>query len=171
MKSRYDNEMELQFVSKSRNEAFARITVAAFAAQLDPTIEELADIKTAVSEAITNCIVHAYEDTEGIVKLRATLLDNVLEIEISDNGKGIEDVELARKPLYTTKGNLERSGMGFTTELEHLNVNKTEPFNIIDMDEIEIHSVVGIGTKVVMKKRIKKEDNEIIEEEKNALIN
>ena len=83
---------------------FARITVAAFAAQLDPTIEELADIKTAVSEAVTNCIVHAYEDTEGIVKLRATLLDNVLEIEISDNGKGIEDVELARKPLYTTKG-------------------------------------------------------------------
>ena len=145
MKSRYDNEMELQFVSKSRNEAFARITVAAFAAQLDPTIEELADIKTAVSEAVTNCIVHAYEDTEGIVKLRATLLDNVLEIEISDNGKGIEDVELARKPLYTTKGNLERSGMGFTI---------MESF----MDEIEIHSVVGIGTKVVMKKRIKKED-------------
>ena len=150
MKSRYDNEMELQFVSKSRNEAFARITVAAFAAQLDPTIEELADIKTAVSEAVTNCIVHAYEDTEGIVKLRATLLDNVLEIEISDNGKGIEDVELARKPLYTTKGNLERSGMGFTI---------MESF----MDEIR--------TKVVMKKRIKKEDNEIIEEEKNALIN
>lgn len=158
MKSRYDNEMELQFISKSRNEAFARITVAAFAAQLDPTIEELADIKTAVSEAVTNCIVHAYEDTEGIVKLRATLLDNVLEIEISDNGKGIEDVELSRKPLYTTKGNLERSGMGFTI---------MESF----MDEIEIHSVVGIGTKVVMKKRIKKEDNEIIEEEKNALIN
>lgn len=152
MKSRYDNEMELQFISKSRNEAFARITVAAFAAQLDPTIEELADIKTAVSEAVTNCIVHAYEDTEGIIKLRATLLDNVLEIEISDNGKGIEDVELARKPLYTTKGNLERSGMGFTI---------MESF----MDEIEIHSVVGIGTKVVMKKRIKKEDNEIIEEE------
>ena len=96
MKSRYDNEMELQFVSKSRNEAFARITVAAFAAQLDPTIEELADIKTAVSEAVTNCIVHAYEDTEGIVKLRATLLDNVLEIEISDNGKGIEAKDLGK---------------------------------------------------------------------------
>ena len=100
MKSRYDNEMELQFISKSRNEAFARITVAAFAAQLDPTIEELADIKTAVSEAVTNCIVHAYEDTEGIIKLRATLLDNVLEIEISDKdvqrfkdnmGNNIED--------------------------------------------------------------------------------
>lgn len=159
MKSRYDNEMELQFISKSNNEAFARVTVAAFVAQLDPTIEELADIKTAVSEAVTNCIVHAYEDTEGIVKIKATLLKNVVEIEISDNGKGIEDIELARKPLYTTKGNLERSGMGFTI---------MESF----MDEVEIHSVVGIGTKIVMKKQIKKEeDNEIIEEEKNALLN
>lgn len=159
MKSRYDNEMELQFISKSNNEAFARVTVAAFAAQLDPTIEELADIKTAVSEAVTNCIVHAYEDTEGIVKLRTTLLKNTIEIEISDNGKGIEDIELARKPLYTTKGNLERSGMGFTI---------MESF----MDEVEIHSVVGIGTKIVMKKQIKKEENnEIIEEEKNALLN
>lgn len=159
MKSRYDNEMELQFISKSNNEAFARVTVAAFVAQLDPTIEELADIKTAVSEAVTNCIVHAYEDTEGIVKIKATLLKNVVEIEISDNGKGIEDIELARKPLYTTKGKLERSGMGFTI---------MESF----MDEVEIHSVVGIGTKIVMKKQIKKEeDNEIIEEEKNALLN
>ena len=159
MKSRYDNEMELQFISKSNNEAFARVTVAAFVAQLDPTIEELADIKTAVSEAVTNCIVHAYEDTEGIVKRKATLLKNVVEIEISDNGKGIEDIELARKPLYTTKGNLERSGMGFTI---------MESF----MDEVEIHSVVGIGTKIVMKKQIKKEENnEIIEEEKNALLN
>ena len=159
MKSRYDNEMELQFISKSNNEAFARVTVAAFAAQLDPTIEELADIKTAVSEAVTNCIVHAYEDTEGIVKLRSTLLKNTIEIEISDNGKGIEDIELARKPLYTTKGSLERSGMGFTI---------MESF----MDEVEIHSVVGIGTKIVMRKQIKKEENnEIIEEEKNALLN
>lgn len=159
MKSRYDNEMELNFISKSNNEAFARITVAAFAAQLDPTVEELADIKTAVSEAVTNCIVHGYEDTEGLVKVRATLLNNVIEIEVSDNGKGIEDVELARKPLYTTKGNLERSGMGFTI---------MESF----MDKVEIHSVVGIGTKVVMRKKIRKEENnEIIEEEKNALVN
>ena len=150
------NSFEIIFDSKSENESFARVVVAAFCTRLDPTLEEISDIKTAVSEAVTNCIVHAYEDTEGIIKLRATLLDNVLEIEISDNGKGIEDVELARKPLYTTKGNLERSGMGFTI---------MESF----MDEIEIHSVVGIGTKVVMKKRIKKEDNEIIEEEKNAL--
>lgn len=158
MKSRYDNEMELNFLSKSNNEAFARITVAAFAAQLDPTIEELADIKTAVSEAVTNCIIHGYEDTEGIVKVKATLLDNVIEIEISDNGKGIEDIELARKPLYTTKGNLERSGMGFTI---------MESF----MDEVEIHSIVGIGTKITMKKKIKKEKKEEENEEENVLIN
>lgn len=159
MKSVYDNEMELNFLSKSNNEAFARITVAAFAAQLDPTVEELADIKTAVSEAVTNCIIHGYEDTQGNVRVKAKLLNNVIEIEITDNGKGIEDIELARKPLYTTKGNLERSGMGFTI---------MESF----MDEVEIHSVVGIGTKVVMKKIIKKSDNkEKIEEEKNALMN
>ena len=151
----------LDFLSKSNNEAFARITVAAFAAQLDPTIEELADIKTAVSEAVTNCIIHGYEDTEGIVKVKATLLGNVIEIEISDNGKGIEDIELARKPLYTTKGNLERSGMGFTI---------MESF----MDEVEIHSVVGIGTKITMKKKIKKEKKQEKgeeNEEENVLIN
>ncbi len=159
MKSMYDNEMELSFISKSNNEAFARITVAAFASQLDPTIEELADIKTAISEAVTNCIIHGYEDTEGNVKIKAKLLEDTLEVEISDNGKGIEDIELARKPLYTTKGNLERSGMGFTI---------MESF----MDEVEIQSVVGIGTKIVMKKKIKKEEKqEEIEEEKNALIN
>ena len=90
MKSMYDNEMELNFISKSNNEAFARITVAAFAAQLDPTIEELADIKTAVSEAVTNCIIHGYEDREGTVRIKAKLLENTLEVEISDNGKGIE---------------------------------------------------------------------------------
>ena len=152
MKSEFENEMKLEFVSKSSNEAFARITVAAFASQLDPTIEELADIKTAVSEAVTNSIIHGYENTEGIVKVKATLLDNVVEIEVSDNGKGIEDVELARKPLYTTKGNLERSGMGFTI---------MESF----MDEVEIQSVVEIGTKVTMRKKIKKEvENEEGEE-------
>ena len=158
MKSVYDNEMELSFLSKSNNEAFARITVAAFTAQLDPTIEELADIKTAVSEAVTNSIIHGYEDTEGIVKIKAKLLDNTIEIEITDSGKGIEDIELARKPLYTTKGNLERSGMGFTI---------MESF----IDEVDIHSVVGIGTRIIMKKTIKKEEKqEQIKEEKNALI-
>ena len=114
MKSIYDNEMKLEFLSRSNNEAFARITVAAFVSQLDPTIEELADIKTAVSEAVTNSIIHGYEDSEGIVKVTSRIFKNNIEIEVSDTGKGIEDVELARKPLYTTKANLERSGMGFT---------------------------------------------------------
>ena len=151
MKSVFDNEMKLEFLSKANNEAFARITVAAFVSQLDPTIEELADIKTAVSEAVTNAIVHGYEDTEGIVKVSAKLFANTIEIEVSDTGKGIEDVELARKPLYTTKANLERSGMGFTI---------MESF----MDEVEIDSVVGLGTKIKMKKMIKKvsiEDEEV----------
>ncbi len=143
MKSIYDNEMKMEFLSKSNNEAFARITVAAFVSQLDPTIEELSDIKTAVSEAVTNCIIHGYEDTEGLVKISARIFANTVEIEISDTGKGIENIELARKPLYTTKANLERSGMGFTI---------MESF----MDEVEIESVLGIGTKVKMKKMIKK---------------
>ncbi len=143
MKSIYDNEMKLEFLSKSNNEAFARITVAAFVSQLDPTIEELADIKTAVSEAVTNAIIHGYEDTEGIVKVTGKIFANTVEIEISDTGKGIENVELARKPLYTTKANLERSGMGFTI---------MESF----MDDVEIESVLGLGTKVKMKKMIKK---------------
>ncbi len=148
----YDNEMKLEFLSKSSNEAFARITIAAFASQLDPTIEELADIKTAVSEAVTNCIIHGYEDAEGIIKIKARLIKNTIEIEISDTGKGIENVELARKPLYTTKANLERSGMGFTI---------MESF----MDDVEIDSVFGLGTKIIMKKKIKKHLVELKEEE------
>lgn len=148
----FDNEMKLEFLSKSSNEAFARITIAAFASQLDPTIEELADIKTAVSEAVTNCIIHGYEDAEGIIKIKARLIKNTIEIEISDTGKGIENVELARKPLYTTKANLERSGMGFTI---------MESF----MDEVEIDSVFGLGTKIIMKKKIKKHLIDLKEEE------
>ena len=142
MKSKFDNEMKLEFLSKSNNEAFARITVAAFVSQLDPTIEELADIKTAVSEAVTNSIVHGYEDKPGIVKIISRIKDNEITIEISDNGKGIEDIEAAKQPLYTTKPNLERSGMGFTI---------MESF----MDKIEIESVLGLGTKITMKKTIK----------------
>ena len=142
MKSLYENEMKLEFLSKSNNEAFARVTVAAFASQLDPTIEELADIKTAVSEAVTNSIIHGYENTEGIVKIVARIFANSIQIEISDTGKGIEDVELAKEPLYTSKGDLERSGMGFTI---------MESF----MDEMKIESIVGMGTKVTMKKVIK----------------
>ena len=105
MLTKYDNEMSLEFLSKSSNEAFARIAVAAFASQLDPTIEEIADIKTAVSEAVTNCIIHGYEDTQGIVKIHSYLQDNSIIIEISDTGKGIEAVALAKEPLYTSKPN------------------------------------------------------------------
>ena len=140
--NRLKNEMKLEFLSKSNNEAFARITVAAFAAQLDPTIEELADLKTAVSEAVTNAIIHGYEEKQGIVKIRAQIIEDQIIIEISDSGKGIEDVSLAKQPLYTTKPNLERSGMGFTI---------MESF----MDDVEIESIVGLGTKVTMKKTIK----------------
>ena len=148
MKSEIENEMKLEFISKSANEAFARIAVAAFASQLDPTIEELADIKTAVSEAVTNCIIHGYDKKQGIVKIFARLKENEILIEISDKGKGIENIEQAKEPLYTTKPNLERSGMGFTI---------MENF----MDNMEVESVVGRGTKVTMSKKINtKTENE-----------
>ena len=147
MKSIYDNEMKLEIVSKSNNEAFARIAVAAFASQLDPTIEELADIKTAVSEAVTNCIIHAYENKKGIIKINAQLKDNQIIIQISDNGKGIENVDIAKEPLYTTKPNLERSGMGFTI---------MESF----MDSMKVESIVGLGTKVTLVKTIKKQEEQ-----------
>lgn len=142
MKEIFDNEMKLEFISKSSNEAFARITVAAFVSQLDPTIEELADIKTAVSEAVTNCIIHGYENKQGIVKIIGHLKENEIILEISDRGKGIENIEMAKEPLYTTKPNLERSGMGFTI---------MESF----MDFVEVESVIGLGTKVTMRKKIK----------------
>lgn len=145
MKSTYENEMKLEFVSKSNNEAFARISVAAFAAQLDPTIEELADIKTAVSEAVTNSIIHGYEDREGIIKIVCRIFGNSLTIEVSDTGKGIENIEMAKMPLYTSKPNLERSGMGFTI---------MENF----MDDMNVESILGLGTKITMKKIIKKEE-------------
>lgn len=148
MKDNFENEMKLEFISKSSNEAFARVAVAAFAAQLDPTIEELADIKTAVSEAVTNCIIHAYEHKQGIVKIISRLKEDEIIIEISDTGKGIENINMAKEPLYTTKPNLERSGMGFTI---------IESF----MDTMEIESIVGLGTKVKMSKKIKpKTENE-----------
>lgn len=147
MKSLYENEMKLEFLSKSNNEAFARISVAAFASQLDPTIEELADIKTAVSEAVTNCIIHGYEDFEGLITIHCKIFANTIYIEISDNGKGIENVDMAKEPLFTSKPDLERSGMGFT---------------IMDsfMDDLEVESILGLGTKVTMKKIIKKSEPE-----------
>ena len=153
MKNLYDNEMKLEFLSKSNNEAFARISVAAFVSQLDPTIEELADIKTAVSEAVTNAIIHGYEDEEGKIELICKIFANTIMIEISDNGKGIENVNMAKEPLFTTKPDLERSGMGFTI---------MESF----MDDLEVESILGLGTKVTMKKVIqKKETNENKEQE------
>ena len=108
------NEVKLEFLSKSSNEAFARIAAAAFVSQLDPTLEELADIKTAVSEAVTNSIIHGYENRSGYVRMICRLYPDSVEIKISDDGKGIEDVEQARQPLYTSKPDMERSGMGFT---------------------------------------------------------
>lgn len=137
------NEMKLEFMSKSNNEAFGRVVAAAFASQLDPTIEELADIKTAVSEAVTNAIIHGYENDSGIVEMRCKLFEEGIEIIISDKGKGIEDVELARQPLYTSKPDMERSGMGFTV---------MESF----MDGVEIASELNKGTTVTMFKKLKK---------------
>ena len=139
MQEIYENSMKLEILSKSVNEAFARITVAAFASQLDINIEELADIKTAVSEAVTNCIIHAYNTSEGVIKIEAHLTINSIVIEISDNGKGIENIDQAKEPLYTSKPDLERAGMGFT---------------IMDsfMDELKIESIIGLGTKITMKK-------------------
>ena len=146
MDKQLKNEMKIEFLSKSTNEEFARIAVAAFVSQLDPTIEEIADIKTSVSEAVTNSIIHGYGNTEGIVKVKTKIFEDEIEIEVSDNGAGIENIEEAKKPLYTSKGNLERSGMGFTI---------MENF----MDELSVESIVGLGTKIVMTKKIKKDKN------------
>jgi anti-sigma F factor len=136
----FKNEMKLEIMSKSQNEAFARAVVGAFASQLDPTIEEIADVKTAVSEAVTNSVIHGYESSEGIVTIKALIDGNVLTVEVIDEGKGIEDIEAARQPLFTTKPELERSGMGFTV---------METF----MDSVEVYSKVGKGTRVVMTKK------------------
>ncbi len=135
------NEMKLEFVSRSANEALARSAVSQMAAQLDPTLEELGDIKTSVSEAVTNAVVHAYPDRLGVVHLRARILDGgILEVTVRDKGIGIDDVEEARAALFTTGGE-ERSGMGFTI---------MESF----MDKLRVRSAPGRGTTVVMRKRV-----------------
>lgn len=140
---KFGNYMILEFPSKSSNESFARSAVACFCAQMDPTMEELGDIRTAVSEAVTNCIVHAYPDQLGIITLRCRILkDNVLDIVIKDKGVGIPDVEQARRPAYTTGGN-DRSGMGFTI---------MESF----MTNLEITSEFGKGTTVHMRRRLQR---------------
>ena len=136
-----ENKVKLEILSKSANESFARIAVAAFVSQIDPTIEELADIKTAVSEAVTNSIIHGYEEKEGIIYITCILKNREITIEVKDNGIGIENIEMAKEPLYTSKPELERSGMGFTI---------IENF----MDSMEVKSVLGLGTKVTMTKSI-----------------
>ena len=141
MKVKASNEVTLEFPSRSSNEGFARAAVASFAAQLDPTLNELEDIKTSVSEAVTNAIVHAYPDDIGKVRMKVCICPgNVLEITVRDHGRGIPDVEKARQPMFTT-GGAERSGMGFTI---------MESF----MDQLTVRSTAGRGTTVVMKKRL-----------------
>jgi anti-sigma F factor len=140
---KFENYMVLEFPSKSCNEAFARSAVACFAAQMDPTMDELGDIRTAVSEAVTNCIVHAYPNEIGTVSLRCRILkDNVLDIVVKDRGVGIADIEQARRPAFTT-GGAERSGMGFTI---------MESF----MTRLEITSKPGKGTTVHMRRKLQR---------------
>lgn len=134
-----NNYMKLEFLSKSQNESFARVVVAAFAAQLDPTIEEISDIKTAVSEAVTNAIIHGYENRLGTIILEAAIEGRKIVVIVRDTGKGIEDLKMAMEPFYTSKPELERSGMGFTV---------METF----MDELEVKSELGKGTVVKMVK-------------------
>ena len=135
--------MILEFPSRSTNEAFARSAVACFAAQMDPTLEELGDIRTAVSEAVTNCIVHAYPEKLGLITLRCRILkDNILDIVIKDKGVGIPDLENARRPMFTT-GGPDRSGMGFTI---------MESF----MTSFEVQSAPGKGTSVHMRRKLQK---------------
>ena len=136
------NVLEVKFSAKSENESLSRIIVASFAAQLDPTLDELSDIKMAVSEAVTNSIVHGYEEDESeFVYMRCEIDDRTLKVVVEDNGDGIENVEQAMQPLYTSKPELERSGMGFSF---------MENF----MDSLDVVSIKGEGTKVVMTKTI-----------------
>ena len=136
----FHNRMKVEFLAKSENESFARVSVASFIAQLDPTLEEINDVKTAVSEAVTNSIIHGYDNDEnGIVSIETIIKNKEVIITVEDNGQGIEDIEEAREPLYTSKPELERSGMGFTV---------METF----MNSIEVFSEFGKGTKAVMKK-------------------
>jgi len=135
------NEITLEFDAVSVNEGFARVAVAAFITSVNPTIEEISDVKTALSEAVTNAIIHGYEEKEGKVRVVCLLEGDRLTVEVKDKGKGIENVERAMEPLYTTKPELERSGMGFA-------------FMEAFMDELEVESAVGEGTTVRMRKKL-----------------
>ncbi|MDR2519888.1 MAG: anti-sigma F factor [Eubacteriaceae bacterium] len=142
-----NNYMTLKFKSVSENEALARMAVSAFVGPLNPSLEELADIKTSISEAVSNCVIHGYEDSNGTVEITAIIEGDEISIRITDDGRGIPDVEKAREPLFTTKPELERSGMGFTI---------MESF----MDSIDVISSVHNGTTVIMSKTIKAKANE-----------
>jgi anti-sigma F factor len=135
------NEMKIEFDSRSCNEGFARVAVASFLTQLDPTLEEVSDVKTAVSEAVTNCIIHGYDNEVHKINIECRIINNEIEIVIIDTGKGIENIEQALEPLFTTKPELERSGMGFA-------------FMEAFMDKVEVISKVGQGTSVYMKRVI-----------------
>ena len=140
------NEMEVIFDSRSANESFARVAVAAFLTQLNPTMEEVSDVKTAISEAVTNCIIHGYENEVHNIRIHCKTEGQTLYVEISDQGKGIEDVKQAMLPMYTTKPEADRSGMGFS-------------FMEAFMDQVEVESIPGEGTEVKMKKTIGKGRN------------
>ena len=141
------NEVKVILLSKSANESFARVTAASFASQLDPTIEEISDIKTAVTEAVTNCIVHAYRDVSGKIEMLMRIYDDdTFYIKIKDKGCGIEDIKQAMEPMFTTRPDEERSGLGFIV---------MESF----MDTLKVRSAVGKGTSVIMTKKIGKDEN------------
>ena len=138
-----NNEMEIRFDSRSENEGFARVSVASFLTQLNPTVEEVADVKTAVSEAVTNAIIHGYEQRVETVRIHCSIENQLFTVEISDRGKGIANVEKAMEPMFTTKPEDDRSGMGFS-------------FMEAFMDSVEVESKVGEGTSVKMTKTIGK---------------
>lgn len=140
----YENEARVFFQAKSENESFARLFAAGFLAQLNPTISELTDVKTAVSEAVTNAIIHGYEKQTGLVELFCAYRERKIYIEVADKGHGISDISQAREPLYTSKPEMERSGMGFTI---------METF----MENVRIESTVGEGTRIFMEKTLAKE--------------
>lgn len=136
-----ENKMKIEFLSKSSNEGFARVAVAAFVSQLDPTVEEISEIKTIVSEGVTNSIIHGYENVKGMVEVGCSMLDRTITIIIKDSGKGIEDIKQALEPLYTSCPEQERSGLGFTI---------MQTFS----DTMEVKSSPGEGTTITLVKRL-----------------
>ena len=143
----FNNQMVVEFDSVSKNESFARVVVAAFVARLNPTLEEIADIKTAVSEAVTNSIIHAYENKDGRIRIETHIVEDTVTVVVTDYGIGIENIEKAMEPMYTSKPELERSGMGFAF-----------------MDELFVDSEVGKGTTVTMRKVIRQEEGSSLKE-------